>query len=132
MPTRKSDPHIDWSRFGKGARKQINAEARAEKHALGLTGIYEKLLVHVGGETYDIPIPDVRAIRTKLKLTQVNFAKTFGLRVRTVQQWEQRRALPDVPTRVLLRAIEMSPGVIAAAANDVQRKLRESRIQEAN
>jgi putative transcriptional regulator len=59
--------------------------------------------------------PDVRAIRHKLRLSQAQFAKRFGFSVRTIQEWEQGRALPDRPARILLRVIAKSPKTVARA-----------------
>jgi putative transcriptional regulator len=115
------DPHTDWSRLGKKSRRQINAEAAAEKAKLGLVGSRKHLTAHVNGKRYEVEVPDVRAIREKLGLTQETFAGRFHLSLRTVQQWEQRRAVPDVPARILLKAIEIAPDVIARAACAVGR-----------
>jgi putative transcriptional regulator len=81
------------------------------------------LTAYVNGKRYEIKAPDVRAIRQHLGLTQEAFAGRFHLSLRTVQQWEQRRAMPDVPARILLKAIQMAPDVIARAASEVQREL---------
>ena len=59
------------------------------------------------------PLPDVRAIRERLGLSQAAFARRFGFSVRTVQQWEQGRAVPDRPARILLRVIERAPDTVA-------------------
>ena len=117
-----SDEHIDWSRFGKASRIQVNAEAAAEKAELRLVGKRDSLTVHVNGERYEIEAPDVRAIRVKLKMTQKTFATRFSLSLRTVQQWEQYRTTPDMPARILLKAIEQSPDTIAEAALAVRRE----------
>lgn len=122
------DPHVDWSRLGKKPRERVNAEAAREKKRLGLTGRTERFRAHVNGKAYDVPIPDVRSIRKHLRLSQAAFAARFNLSPRTVQQWEQRRAMPDMPARVLLKAIQRAPDVIAAAAADVQRELQLSRL----
>jgi putative transcriptional regulator len=66
-------------------------------------------------KVYNPPLPDVKAIRTKLKLSQAEFASRFGFSVRTVQQWEQGRAVPDRPARILLRVIEQSPRAVERA-----------------
>jgi putative transcriptional regulator len=118
-----NDSHIDWSRLGKKSRGQINAEAAEEKADLGLTGRRTRLTAHVNGKRYEVQDPDVRAIREHLKLTQEAFAERFHLSLRTVQQWEQRRATPDMPTRILLKAIEQAPDVIAKAASAVKQDL---------
>ena len=64
---------------------------------------------------YNPPVPDVKAIRHKLRLSQAEFAQQFGFSVRTVQQWEQGRAIPDRPARILLRVIETAPQAVERA-----------------
>jgi len=61
---------------------------------------------------YTPPLPDVRRIRERLSLTQAHFAKRFGLSQRTVEQWEQGRAVPDRPARILLAVIERDPHAV--------------------
>lgn len=61
------------------------------------------------------PLPDVRRIREQLGLTQAEFAKRFGLSQRTVEQWEQGRAVPDRPARILLAVIERDPRAVERA-----------------
>ena len=58
---------------------------------------------------------DVKAIRKGLKLTQQQFAQEFGLELRTVQDWEQRRVLPTGAARTLLRIIEHDPEAVRRA-----------------
>jgi DNA-binding transcriptional regulator YiaG len=111
-----SDPNIDRTRFGNKNKAEVKAEARKEKKALGLSGEYKRFRAHVGGITYEIPIPDVRAIREQMNLSQAEFSERFQISKRTLQQWEQRRAMPDMPARLLLKAIELSPDAIARAA----------------
>lgn len=64
---------------------------------------------------YNPPVPDVKAIRQKLGLSQAAFARRFGFSVRTVQQWEQGRAIPDRPARILLKVIENAPRAVEQA-----------------
>jgi len=47
-----NDPHIDWSKFGKKTRDQINAEAAAEKATLGLVGSRKHVVAHINGARY--------------------------------------------------------------------------------
>jgi putative transcriptional regulator len=61
---------------------------------------------------YTPPLPNVRRIREQMGLTQGEFAKRFGLSQRTVEQWEQGRALPDRPARILLAVIERDPRAV--------------------
>ena len=58
---------------------------------------------------------DVWEVRTKLGLTQEQFALRFGLDIDAVQNWEQGRCQPDRPARALLRAIAAAPAEVAAA-----------------
>lgn len=60
-------------------------------------------------------VPNVQGIRRKLGLSQSEFAARFGFSVRTVQEWEQGRALPDRPARILLRVIDKSPKAVERA-----------------
>jgi len=59
------------------------------------------------------PLPvgavDVAALRKRLGMSQGVFARTFGLSVSTVRDWEQKRCQPDRPAQVLLRVIDREP-----------------------
>jgi putative transcriptional regulator len=57
----------------------------------------------------------VRAVRERLKLTQAEFARRFGLSERTIQEWEQGRAEPEGPARILLRVIDREPKAVERA-----------------
>ena len=69
---------------------------------------------------YRVHVPtrvDVRAIRTKLGMTQEQFAGQFGVSVNTLRHWEQGKRRPEGPTRAYLIVIDR-------AAKTVQRVLR--------
>jgi putative transcriptional regulator len=55
---------------------------------------------------------DVREIRRRLRLSQRAFALKFGFSPRTVQEWEQGRAQPDRPARLLLAMIARAPKTV--------------------
>ena len=57
----------------------------------------------------------VRRVRERLGFTQAEFARRFGLQERTIQEWEQGRARPEGPARVLLRVIEREPRAVERA-----------------
>ena len=65
-----------------------------------------------------VPEVDVREVRTKMGLSQAQFAAKFGFPPSTLRNWEQGRARPDTPTRVLLAVIAKHP----EAVEDVLRK----------
>jgi putative transcriptional regulator len=55
--------------------------------------------------------PDV--IRSKLKMSQANFAAMIGVSMRTLQDWEQGRRVPQGAAVALLRIAEQHPEVFA-------------------
>ena len=55
------------------------------------------------------PVPNVRAIRTKLRMTQEAFAKAIGVPLATVRNWEQSRTSMDPAVRSLLLVVEREP-----------------------
>jgi putative transcriptional regulator len=57
----------------------------------------------------------VRALRTKLGLSQAQFARRFGFTLDTVQQYEQGRRRPSGPASTLLRVIEADPEAVVRA-----------------
>ena len=65
-----------------------------------------------------VPVVDVREVRTKMGLSQAQFATKFGFPPATLRNWEQGRSRPDAPTRVLLAVIAKHP----EAVEDVLRK----------
>ena len=65
-----------------------------------------------------VPKVDIRKVRTRMGLSQGQFATKFGFPPATLRNWEQGRARPDAPTRVLLAVIAKHP----EAVEDVLRK----------
>ncbi len=65
------------------------------------------------------PMPNVRAIRTRLQMTQEAFAKAIGVPMATVRNWEQSRTNMDPAVRSLLRVVEREPdAALRALRND--------------
>jgi putative transcriptional regulator len=68
--------------------------------------------------TYVVHIPheiDVKRIRTRLRMTQQEFASRFGFSVNTVRHWEQGRRVPEGPTRAYLMVIDREPQAVQKA-----------------
>ncbi len=59
--------------------------------------------------------PDVRLIRERLGLSQEAFAARFHLSLRTIQEWEQQRRIPEGPARLVLHMIDREPEAAARA-----------------
>jgi putative transcriptional regulator len=66
-------------------------------------------VVHVPDEI------DVARIRGKVNMSQRQFAVHFGVSVRTIQEWEQGRAIPSGPARALLMVIDREPKAVRRA-----------------
>ena len=67
---------------------------------------------------YRIHIPakvDVKAIRTKLEMTQEQFALRFGFSIAALRRWELGLRQPEGPTRAYLRVIERAPEAVQKA-----------------
>jgi len=56
--------------------------------------------------------PETAQIRAEYGLSQAKFAALLGISVRTLQNWEQGRRLPQGPARVLLRVAARHPRAI--------------------
>ncbi|MGI4978301.1 MAG: helix-turn-helix domain-containing protein [Janthinobacterium lividum] len=65
-----------------------------------------------------LPTPDVRAIRTGLRLTQDAFARAIGVPVATVRNWEQSRTRMDPAVRSLMRVLEREPALVLRVLAD--------------
>ena len=64
---------------------------------------------------YEYDETDVRAIREKTGLSQSQFALLIGVKLKTLQNWEQGRRRPVGPARVLLKILQTDPeGAIKA------------------
>lgn len=59
-----------------------------------------------------VPRVDVRKVRRQMGLSQTQFAAKFGFPPATLRNWEQGRATPDAPTRVLLAVIAKHPEAV--------------------
>lgn len=56
-----------------------------------------------------IEMPDPKAARERMGLSQSAFAALIGVSRRTLQEWEQGRRSPTGPARALLRVAERHP-----------------------
>src|SRR5258708_39412962 len=61
------------------------------------------------------PLPAVRDLRRRARLTQLEFAARLGVPVETSRNWEQGKRAPRGPARALLAVIAHSPDTVFAA-----------------
>ena len=57
-----------------------------------------------------VNVPDVRAIREGLGLSQNAFARAYGIPLATLKGWEQGRRQPDATASAYLSVIARLPG----------------------
>ena len=62
-----------------------------------------------GAKLHVPPEIDVRAIRGKLRLSQEDFARTFGFTIDQIKSWEQGRNRPLGGVRAYLMIIDRAP-----------------------
>jgi len=106
---------VDRRKISSISKKEIEEQAALEKKALGIDD--EGLLARPVFKS-----PDIRQLRERLGLSQTEFANRYALSHRTIQQWEQKRSQPDQPARLLLRAIEKEPYLMAHIINGLRKE----------
>jgi len=63
----------------------------------------------VGARVHTIEVPDVKAIREELGLSQQAFAKAYRIPLATLKGWEQGRRHPDATASAYLAVIARMP-----------------------
>jgi putative transcriptional regulator len=58
---------------------------------------------------------DIKAIRKRVKMSQSEFSRTFGISKRALQEWEQGGRQPDSAARAYLTVIAKEPAVVRRA-----------------
>ncbi len=58
---------------------------------------------------------DVKAIRKKVKMSQAEFSRAYGISKRALQEWEQGGRQPDSAARAYLTVIAKKPDVVRRA-----------------
>jgi putative transcriptional regulator len=69
-------------------------------------------------EEYRIHVPaeiDVKALRHRMRLTQLEFSARYGFNVARLRDWEQNRSSPDSAARAYLKVIEREPEAVERA-----------------
>ena len=83
--------------------------ASAKQALAFLQGEDNGCVVHIPDEI------DTARIRKKINMSQSQFAAYFGVSVRTVQEWEQGRAVPSRTARAFLTVIDREPDAVRRA-----------------
>ena len=93
--------------MGKFAKELLASLSQAAAHARG--GKVRGLRVTV------VEIPDVKAIRRSLRMSQNRFSTAYRIPLATLKNWEQGRRQPDAPAAAYLLAIKHKPREIMEA-----------------
>jgi len=70
--------------------------------------------------------PDIRSLREKHALSQLQFAALMGISVGTLRNWEQGRRKPEGSARVLLRVVESHPDAVFEVVEGMTRSSKGS------
>jgi putative transcriptional regulator len=93
--------------MGKFGKELIESLAQAAAHAQGRRV--------KGVRVTKVEIPDVKAIRRSLHMSQHRFAAAYRIPLPTLKNWEQGRRAPDAPAMAYLLAIKRRPKEIMDA-----------------
>lgn len=104
--TQPIEDRTDWARLDAMSEEEIEANALSDPDNPPLTDEELSRMRRV---------PNPREIRTRLNLTQEEFAERFFLPLGTIRDWEQGKKRPDSAARVLLRVIERNPEAVIKA-----------------
>jgi putative transcriptional regulator len=63
----------------------------------------------IGVRVHVVEVPDVRAIRRQLRMSQQEFATVYRIPLATLKNWEQGRRQPDAPAAAYLQVIAKRP-----------------------
>jgi putative transcriptional regulator len=93
--------------MGKLGKELIASMKQAAAHAQG-----RKVR---GLRVTKVEIPDVKAIRRGLRMSQHRFAAAYRIPLPTLKNWEQGRRQPDAPAAAYLLAIKRRPKEVMEA-----------------
>jgi DNA-binding transcriptional regulator YiaG len=107
--------HDILNRLAKGETVPVELPIVTDLAALGpeLRSLGVHGLRRTEPELVDIPL-----LRTRLGLTQREFAVRYGFELGTLRNWEQHRSEPDRHTRLLLRVLDRHTEVVEAVLED--------------
>jgi putative transcriptional regulator len=96
----------DWERLDAMTSEDAHANALADEDSQPLTPDQLARMQRV---------PDPRAIRLKLQMTQEEFARQFQIALGTLRDWEQGARILDSTAKAYLRVIERNPKAVLLA-----------------
>ena len=67
---------------------------------------------------HNLDAVDIKNIRSKVGMTQIEFASAFGISVSTLRHWERGDRNPAGPALVLLNVMEKEPNAVLRALSN--------------
>jgi len=116
VPTRKTSAKS--SKASSGPTKPVRRSRVARDIIAGLKEAvaFAQGKISLPVRMANVPDPvDVRKIRSKLGVSQSEFATQYGISLRTLQEWEQGRTGPDSALRAYLTVISRNPRAVIEA-----------------
>ncbi|THD64883.1 transcriptional regulator [Phenylobacterium sp.] len=96
--------------MGKFEKDLIESMGEAAAHAPGQAV--------PGMRVTKVDVPDVKAIRLALHMSQNLFSVAYRIPLATLKNWEQGRRYPDAPAAAYLLAIQRRPHEVMEAVAD--------------
>lgn len=91
-------------------KELFNQLTQSMKEAIAIAKGEEK-----PSRVFTVEPPDVKAVRKKTGLSQSEFARMIGVKVKTLQNWEQHRRRPTGAASALLTIFDRVPDVAIKA-----------------
>ena len=101
-----AEPQTDWARLEAMTAEEALQNALDDPDSQPLTPELRSRLRRV---------PNPKAIRLAMGLTQEAFARRFEIAVGTLRDWEQGAHIPDSTAKAYLRVIEADPDAVVQA-----------------
>jgi putative transcriptional regulator len=98
-----------WARLRAKTNDQVLAEARTDSTALPAEDRRPGALGRAGR------VSPAKRIRWALRMSQIEFSKTFRIPLGTLRDWEQHRRDPDKAARAYLEVIAREPDAVRRA-----------------
>jgi putative transcriptional regulator len=110
---------LRWAAKGNRMSRKATAKKEATTFGEDLIEGMKVVLAHQKGkveleQVWPKPI-DVKAIRKRVKMSQAEFARAYGISKRALQEWEQGGRQPDSAARAYLTVIAKNPTVVRRA-----------------
>jgi putative transcriptional regulator len=110
---------VNWSVSSLPCSKvNANEDATMGKFGSELIESMKQAADHARGRSMrvtTVEVPDVKAIRRGLRMSQHRFAAAYRIPLPTLKNWEQGRRHPDAPAAAYLLAIKRRPKEVMEA-----------------